>query len=43
VKLATRNIPNLTVESVVNVNAWKVLSHEYLVITRGACEKLEKR
>lgn len=43
VKLATRNIPNLTLESVVNVNAWKVLSHEYLVITRGACEKLEKR
>ncbi len=41
--LASQNIPNLTLDSVNSLNALKVLSNEYVILTKGAYEQMEKR
>jgi len=42
-KRASRNMPDLTFTAAMNVNALHVLSNEYIVVTKRACEELEKR
>lgn len=43
VKLASRNIPRVTIKRVDDINCLDVLSVEYLLITKRGLEKLEQR
>jgi len=40
VKLAARNIPNVSVDIVSNLNAYEVIVHKNLLFSRGAIEKM---
>lgn len=43
IKLASRNIPRVTIKRVDDINCLDVLSVEYLLITKKGLEKLEQR
>ncbi len=43
IRRSSQNIANLTLDAVNNINALKVLSSEFLVLTKGAYEILEQR
>lgn len=42
IRLASQNLPSLTLNVVSNLNAFSVLSHEYLIFTKDAFDHLKK-
>ncbi len=43
IELSARNLPNVKVLRVVGLNVYDLLRFEYLVLTRGALQKIEER